>query len=280
MQATENPAQAIDKKTTTQSWRERASNELEKIIRLFSKTQLPDLCAKALINAPERPSSKWSFGNQILTLLSGTSDARGYRQWLDAGRHGRQGSKAFYILGPVFIKKRLDDTDPDGDEVDILVGFKAIPVFRYEDTEGAELPTYKPRDPPPLLDVAEKFGMRVNYLRLSAGVYGMTDYEQQVITLATPDWTVFFHELAHALHRSFEPKTGHNQEPEAEALAQLVAATLARIYGKPDDGFSWTYIATQAGSASPREVGALCMRVLDRAKKVLDLIYPASAISR
>ena len=77
-----------------------------------------------------------------------------------------------------------------------------------------------------------------------------------------------------------QPKTGHNQEAEAEALAQLVAATLARIYGKPDDGFSWTYIATQARSATPREVGALCMRVLDRARKVLDLIYPASAISR
>ena len=280
MQTAENPAQAVDQRTTTQSWRERASDELEKIISLFSTTQLPDLCAKALINAPERPSSKWSFGNQILMLLTGTSDARGYRQWMDVARHVRQGSKAFYILGPVFVKKALDYTEPDGEEVDVLVGFKAIPVFRYEDTEGAELPTYKPRDPPPLLDVAERFGMRVNYLRLSAGVYGMTDYEQQVITLATPDWTVFFHELAHALHRSFEPKTRHNQEPEAEALAQLVAATLARIYGKPDDSFSWTYIATQASSATPREVGALCMRVLDRARRVLDLIYPASDAGR
>ena len=214
-------------------------------------------------------------------LLSGTSDARGYRQWVDVGRHVRQGSKAFYILGPVFTKKPLDDTDPDGEEVDVLVGFKAIPVFRYEDTEGAELPTYKPRDPPPLLDVAEKFGMRVNYLRLSAGVYGLTDYERQIIALATEDWTVFWHELAHAVHRSYEPKTTHGQEPEAETVAQLVAATLARLYGRPDDSFSWTYIATQAQSASPQQVGRLCMRVLDRAKKVLELIYsaPGSPIS-
>ena len=77
-----------------------------------------------------------------------------------------------------------------------------------------------------------------------------------------------------------QPKTGHGQEPEAEAIAQLVAATLARLYGKPDDSFSWSYMATQARSASPREVGALCMRVLDRARKVLDLTYPASGISR
>jgi hypothetical protein len=267
------PAGAVGQKAT---WRERATAELEKIVALFSTAQLPDLCAKALINAPEKPSSKWSFGNQLLMLLAGTEDARGYRQWGDVGRYVRKGSKAFHILGPVFVKKRLDTPDPgDDEEVDVLVGFRAIPVFRLEDTEGAELPAYTPRNPPPLLDVAERFGMKVNYLRLSAGVYGLTDYERQIITLATEDWTVFWHELAHAIHRSYEPKTGHGQEPEAEAVAQLVAATLARLYGNPDDSFSWTYIATQARSASPREVGALCMRVLDRARKVLDLIYQA-----
>ena len=272
MQATEDPAQAIDQKTT---WRERADSELEKIVRLFSSAQLPDLCAKSLIIAPEKPSSKWSFGNQLLMLLAGTEDARGYRQWMDVKRHVRKGSKAFYILGPVFVKKRIDSPDPnDDEEIEVLAGFRAIPVFRIEDTEGAELPTYKPRDPPPLLDVAEKYGMKVNYLRLSSGVLGLTDYERQVITLATEDWTTFFHELAHALHRSFEPKTTHNQEPEAETIAQLVAATLARLYGRPDDSFSWTYLATQARSASPQQVGRICMRVLDRAKKVLDLIYP------
>ncbi|MDG7016369.1 MAG: hypothetical protein JRM82_03235 [Nitrososphaerota archaeon] len=83
------------------------------------------------------------------------------------------------------------------------------------------------------------------------------------------------HELAHAIHRTFEPKSGHGQESEAETIAQLVAATLARLYGKPADGFSWTYIASQANSSSPQRVERLCMRVLDRAKRVLDLIYPA-----
>jgi N-terminal domain of anti-restriction factor ArdC len=273
-----NPAEAVQQKV---SWRERASDELEKIVRLFSTTQLPDLCAKALVNSPEEPSSNWSFGNQLLMLRAGTEDARGYRQWQDAGRHVRAGAKAFRILGPVFVKKRLERTEPNNDdEIDVLVGFRTIPVFRLEDTEGTELPAYKPRNPPPLLEVAERFGMKVNYLRLSAGVYGMTDYERQVISLATEDWTVFFHELAHAIHRSYEPKTVHGQEPEAETVAQLVAATLARLYDKPDDGFSWTYVAQQAKSASPQQVGRLCMRVLDRAKKVLDLIYPEQPAPR
>jgi len=270
VQTTEDPAQAVDQKA---SWRERANIELDKIILLFSSAQLPDLCAKAVIAAPEKPSSSWSMGNQILMLLAGTSDARGYKQWQEVGRHVKQGSKAFRILGPVFVKKPLDSSDPNEEEIEVLVGFRAIPVFKIEDTEGAELPTYTPRDPPPLLDVAERFGMKVNYVRLSAGVYGYTDYEKKVIGLATESWDVFFHELAHALHRTFEPKTDHGQEPEAETIAQLVAATLARLYGKPADGFSWTYIASQAQSSSPQQVGRLCMRVLDRAKKVLDLIY-------
>jgi hypothetical protein len=270
MQTTENPAQALDQRA---SWRERANVELEKVIRLFSTTQLPDLCAKALISAPEKPISKWSMGNQLLALLAGTDDARGYRQWQDAERHVRAGSKAFHILGPVFAQKPTEGENGQEETVEVLVGFRAIPVFRYEDTEGADLPVYKPRDPPPLLDVAARYGMRVNYVRLSAGVYGYTDYEAKVIGLATESWDVFFHELAHAIHRSFEAKSGHGQEPEAETVAQLVAATLARLYGKPADGFSWTYIASQAQSASPQKVGRLCMRVLDRAKKVLELVY-------
>ena len=271
------PAEAVDQKG---SWRERANVELDKIVQLFSTTQLPDLCAAALISAPEKPSSKWSLGNQILMLLAGTTDARGYRQWVDVNRHVKKGAKAFYILGPVFVQRPIDESDPEGETTEVLVGFRTIPVFRLQDTEGVELPTNKPRDPPPLLDVAERFGMRVNYLRLSAGVYGLTDYERSVITLATEDWPVFWHELAHAIHRTFEPKTNHGQEPEAETIAQLVAATLARLYGRPADGFSWTYIAQQAKSASPQQVGRLCMRVLDRAKKVLDLIYPNGDIGR
>jgi hypothetical protein len=47
------------------SWRERANSELQKVVQLFSSKQLPDLCAKALINSPAKPSTKWSFGNQL-----------------------------------------------------------------------------------------------------------------------------------------------------------------------------------------------------------------------
>ena len=43
----------------------------------------------------------------------------------------KKGSKAFYIIGPV-IKKIKEENE----EKQILAGFKAIPVFRIENTEG------------------------------------------------------------------------------------------------------------------------------------------------
>jgi hypothetical protein len=48
---------------------------------------------------------------------------------------------------------------------------------------------------------------------------------------------------------------------------------LVRLYGSPADGFSWSHIASYAQSNDPQKVGRLCMRVLDRTKKVLELIY-------
>jgi hypothetical protein len=273
------PSTPVAPTTTAQApWRERANSELEKIVQLFSSKQLPDLCAKALINAPMKPSSKWSFGNQLLMLLAGTSDARGFRQWIEVGRSVSRGSKAVYILGPVRkrVRRKVSDQAEPGEEfADVLVGFMPVPVFRYEDTAGRDLPVYEPKNPPPLLEVAERFGMKVQYERLAPGVYGAADHTNKTIVLATEDWDVFFHELGHAIHRSFEPKSGHGQEPEAETIAQLVAATLARLYGSPADSFSWSYIASYAQSNEPQRVGRLCMRVLDRTKKVLELIYPA-----
>jgi hypothetical protein len=279
-QAVELANAAVAKGSPEATWRERANAELEKIIALFSSKELPDLCAKALINADEKPSSKWSLGNQLLMLLAGTSDARGFRQWNEVGRWVGRDMKAIWILGPV--RKKVKHEPPEEGERgedgsrEVLIGFKTIPVFRYEDTCGQELPTYQPRDPPPLMEVADRFGMKVQYARLGPNMYGATEHTTKTIVLASEDWDVFFHELGHAIHRMFEPKSAHGQESEAETVAQLVAATLARLYGRPADSFSWSYISMYARSNSPQMVGRLCMRVLDRTKKVLDLIYPAN----
>src|SRR4051794_40846156 len=40
----------------------------------------------------------WSLCNQLLVLLAGTADARGYRQWQEGGRHVKKGAKSIRIL--------------------------------------------------------------------------------------------------------------------------------------------------------------------------------------
>jgi hypothetical protein len=244
-QAVELSNAVVAKGSPQASWRERANAELEKIVTLFSSKELPDLCAKALINAPQKPSSKWSLGNQLLMLLAGTSDARGFRQWNEVGRWVAKDKKAIWILGPV--RKKVRQSPFEGivkaEKVkEVLVGFKGIPVFRYEDTCGQVLSVYQPRNPPPLMEVAERFGMKVQYAHLGTGMYGATDHTTKTIILASDDWDIFFHELGHAIHRTFEPKSGHGQEAEAETVAQLVAAALARLYDNPSDNFSWSYM--------------------------------------
>lgn len=55
-----------------------ALTELDKIVELFSSKELPEVCAKVLIDySIEKPSSKWSLGNQLIMILNNTTDARG-----------------------------------------------------------------------------------------------------------------------------------------------------------------------------------------------------------
>ena len=91
------------------------------------------------------PCNKWSFNNRLLTFLSGTSDARGIDQWRQVGPWPKRGSKAFYILVP-FTAKKVETDEDTGLETEktALIGFRACPVFRYEDTDG------KPLDVPQL----------------------------------------------------------------------------------------------------------------------------------
>lgn len=194
-QAVELANAAVAKASPQAAWRDRANTELQKVVALFSSKELPDLCVKALINSPAKPSSKWSMGNQLLMLLAGTTDARGFRQWNEVGRYVAKDKKATWILGPVRKKVRQEPrkgSEQEDDVREVLVGFKGIPVFRLEDTCGRELPVYQPRDPPPLMEVAERFGMKVQYERLGPGMYGATDHTTKTITLASEDHDVFF----------------------------------------------------------------------------------------
>ena len=73
---------------------------LQSIVDLFQSGNVPKALAVATI-PPQAgiPSAKWSLSNRLLQFLGDTSDSRGYRQWQEAGRQVKKGSKSFHILG-------------------------------------------------------------------------------------------------------------------------------------------------------------------------------------
>ena len=134
---------------------------LNTILKKFKTGQIPKAIAYASYPGLDVPSAAWSLLNRTIMFLSGTADARGFRQWQKVGRSVKKGCQAFYILVPVYKKVADDETE---DEAKILAYFKTAPVFRIEDTHG------KPIDQKPiqltelpLLKRARKWGISVTH---------------------------------------------------------------------------------------------------------------------
>jgi len=268
---------------------DRVNKCLDKLLKMFETGDLPPAVARTVIEeAPyDKPSNKWSLANRVIMLLHGTNDARGYRQWEQVGRHVKKGAKAFYILAPVLKKvkrtEEIQEVDPETGEVrtvtreverEVLVGFKEVPVFRYEDTEGKPLPVpdYRPRILPPLAEVAARYGVKVEYSPFTARFYGYYRPAENRIMLCSHDVDIFFHELAHAVHATVRPLTP-GQDPEQEIVAETVAAVLCEMYGYR--GYAWhayDYIRGYTGGKAGQELVKAIMRVLADVEKVLEKI--------
>jgi len=252
---------------------DRVQGAIDSIINMFENNTYPEAIARTVLHrqATDAPSSTWSMGNILLMLMSGTDDARGFDQWKQVGRTVKKGAKAFYILGPKLRKV----TDDQGEEKRVITGFVSIPVFRYDDTDGAEIarPDYAPAVMPPLSHVADAFGVKVAYGPFAERYYGYYRPSTNAIMLCTHDVSVFFHELAHAVHGTFRTLKG-GQDQAQEIVAETVAAVLCKLYGF--DGFIGTnaqYIRKYAKDNPSKAV----MKVLADVQKVLALILDADA---
>nr|WP_067929596.1 ArdC family protein [Alicyclobacillus shizuokensis] len=184
----------------------------KKLLDMWETGELPQAVARTFIEPKgDRPCDKWSLANRLLMVAHDTFDARGFKQWEEAGRKVKKGAKAFYILGPV--TKTVTREDPEtGEEIRrlVVVGFKAIPVFRLEDTEGdpVTVPNYDPPVLPPLMNVAQAWGIPVRYAPKTGRFYGLYHPVRDEIILCSHDEITFFHELAHAAHNRIHPLQG------------------------------------------------------------------------
>jgi antirestriction protein ArdC len=254
------------------------------LLRMFESGEMPEAITRTFIEASkyDKPSNKWSLGNKLLMLAAETGDARGYDQWQKVGRNVRKGAKAFYIFGPLTRKlERKNEETGEKEEKVIITGFHVIPVFRYEDTEGKELPevnNYEPKQLPPLYEVAERFGLSVLYSPKLERVWGYYSPAQNKIVLHTQQEKTLFHELGHAVHAKFATlKVG--QDAEQEIIAEFVACVLCNLYGiEGFESHAYRYISGYAETENPQMMVQKLMKVLAEVEQCLKLILENASV--
>lgn len=251
---------------------ERVRNVLNTIVEKFKSGEIPEAVAMASFPIPDIPSSKWSFTNRTLMFLSGTADARGFRQWKEVNRWVKKGARAIYILVPC-LRKEIDEET--GEEKELLRYFKPSPVFMCEDTEGEPL-AYEQIEIPdlPLVKRAKEWGISVKAVPGNYRYHGYYSSSRHEIALATPEEKTFFHELAHAGHEKIKGGLTAGQDPLQEIVAELSAQALCRLVGKnltDTTGNSFRYIERYAEKLKLTSYSA-CLRVLGETEKVLNLI--------
>ena len=265
-----------------------------RILDAFRSGRLPEALAPVFIRRADNvPCRAWSWSNQILTALAGTSDARGFRQWLDAGRAVRKGAKAFYILGPITVKR--EERDPDTGETRerfAVVGFKSIPVFRLEDTDvvdeerwaaanKSEADSQRFIDGLPLVEVARSWGVNVEtYNGAGASMLGYYSAGGRSIALGVKNLSTWAHELTHAADdRCIAGGLKRGQRADQEIVAELGGAVLLECLGRRDDadvGGAWRYIDSYANRDGVAPI-TYCERLLKRVCEAVALILDTAA---
>jgi hypothetical protein len=271
-----------------------AQRQLDALVDSFKTGEVAAPLAIELLRkkaGDDRPMDNWSLRNRLVTRMSGTEDARTFKGWEKVGRKVKKGASAIYIWRPVKAARTRITEQPDGTEkketVWIVIGFDPTPRFRFEDTEGEpmEVADYEPKTTPPLVDVAAQLGIEVSYTAAERlpGAYGSYNPKANHIRLATHDESTWFHELAHAAHKLVLRKRGSDlkggQDPKQEAVAELTAAVLGRVYGVgvATDGNAYKYIANYAENGN---AGELAMSVVADVTAVLDILLPEEGAER
>jgi hypothetical protein len=271
---------------------EKTKRAIEHVIDAFRSGDIPAAIAHAKFGIPENvPMAQWSERNQMIATLHGTIDARGFQQWKTAGRSVKRGAKAFYILAPWTIRKKVTKLSEAGEiiidnetgepiktESTIVIGYYDVPVFRAEDTEGEPL-TYNHLDESKfdLAPVARSWGIDIRTVAFTGIGNAYYCYDGDIhIGMATDSEKTFCHELAHAAHHRWCKRNGFNfaelPQWEMEIVAELSSGALLYLIGKkPEVGFHFEYISRHAENAG-MELFTACWKVTETCQKVIDEI--------
>jgi len=255
---------------------DKVKNAIDTLLKAFSDDNLERVAIAVFRSNNGIPSDNWSFCNRLIMLMNDTEDARGFKQWQEVGRKVKKGAKAFYILAPLFKKIKRERVNEDGEleviEEVVLKGFKPVPVFRIEDTEGKPIirEEFKVNIPFNLKPLIKELGLTIKTEAFKGIYYGAYNLDRKEIKLCSPDLSVLLHELCHAVDHKLHGLKG-GQIATQEVVAEFSASVLAYLMGyKIPLGNSKDYIERY----SFREL----LNCLSRVEKVVNYAIERSGV--
>lgn len=203
----------------------------------------------------------YSFSNVLLIhhQMPTASRAAGFHTWRSLGRSVRRGERAIWILAPITKRLVADDDDSGADPKEakqVILSFRAVPVFDVSQTDGDPLPQVASRlaggDPCGAFDqlrrVAATIGYSVSVETLPGERNGDCTFAEHHIRVRddlAPAQAVktLCHEVAHAVMHDGFAGARDLAECEAESVAYVVCGGL-RL---DTSDYSFGYIAGWAG---------------------------------
>lgn len=251
--------------------RERVNAIAHDILAAFASAELPQALAQLFIHRKvDVPSRYWTWTNRLIAIRRGHVYAAGFRQWQEVGRHVKKGEHAFHILAPRIGKAKEDDEDRGVKEGDLItLGFLAVPVFGYLQTEGEPLSGVEDTpefvDGLPLVEVARAWG-------LSVSLYSFEDAPDRLgyftpgqgIALGTENLSTWAHELVHAADHRLGNRVARSLD--AEVVAEFGGAILLECLGytaESDRGGAYRYLERYC-EKEKRNLLGVCTELLDR----------------
>ena len=217
--------------------------------------------------------------NNVLLIASQAHNATqvaGFNAWKKLGRNVRKGEKAIFILAPMVYKVADETSDT---EIHVLRGFKFVPVFDVQQTEGNDLPSICNRlagDDPTncyeqLISVANSLGFNVEDHTFTGSTNGDCSFELHRIRVEvtnTPAQRVktLAHELAHAMLHADE-----TNRSLAELEAESVAYIVCQVLGIDSSDYSFGYVTSWAGGGEQAiaTIKASCERIQSASHRLL-----------
>jgi len=246
----------------------KATETAQKILDAFRNGEIEEPMANVFLTLKTaRHSASWSLRNQLIMFLSGYSDGRGYQQWRQAGRQVKTGEKAFYILAPMVRggkKKKNKQTGKTEREGGYVSGFKGVPVFGLEQTDGDPIEGQDEVEnwiaQLPLIEVAQAWGIKVN-ISHHPGALGHISNDGKRIGLAVENLATWAHEMIHAADIRLGNLTEKGQHWRSETVAELGGCILLECLGykgESDRGGAFKYIQRYAQETGKTAQDACC----------------------